>query len=115
MLNGTQRNTIRRALVRLGPTRVKRALGAFRDPSAQTDWCGCFLARSYGRKGKLQRLVTEEFGDDVMIWSDQYAPYLGLTAAQVYAVTEAFDGDRYDRRVLASMSRRFLSESGVSA
>ncbi|SRR6266576_1059096 len=87
------KQTVTSALEKLGSERVMRGHVAL-EHGKGGDWRSCFLAMCFGGYGRLDSflLIRKEHEEASMI--------LGLTHAEAWAVTEAFDHCRPEMQIL---------------
>jgi len=82
------------ALEKLGSDRVMRGHVAL-EHGTRGDWNNCFLAMCFGGYGRLNALLRTPHKE-----GDEAAVMLGLSNAEVWAVTEAFDHCRAEMQAL---------------
>ena len=93
---GIDKETVTRALEKLGPERVMRGHVALEHGSGG-DWHNCFLALAYGKYGLLHARM---YGRDSDTMSSSAGQQLGLDSLEVLAVMDAFDYCRPELQVL---------------
>jgi hypothetical protein len=99
-------HTVRAALQRLGPEKVKRGMVAFKRPTPGR-FHSCFVARCYGRPGALVKAGQSD--------NAGFSVHLGLTPTQMWELVDAYDQPE-TRRELQGEAERFLAEAArVSA